>query len=567
MATDDREKQFERALAGHLREASSRTCPDAEILAAYHEHTLSLEEIAKWKVHIARCERCQEALALVEQTESVESEEWKEQDAVLMLQQAATKLAPLARADEMRMEEEALPAAKAGAAQVSRGIRRSRAQWKWLVPVGAIAAGVIVWIGSVEVQKQHRQAAESVQIAENRRTAEPPPTAQLATPPTDSLEQKENEAEKSRGDESAARTVAPKAAAKQAIPMAAPSMSARDAGRELAPEFDKKKDATGQGFGNGMGAPAPMTPPPAVSGKVEQGKNETRSVEERDAMIAGGQMKPPVAANQTPASSPPRSRAESTSKLSGGSAGGNLSIITGTVLDPSGAAISGALITAIETSSGTSKTTVADAAGRFQLTELPSDQYEVIVAHAGFAQSEQTITLQPRQNEQVQVQLQLGAVAESVEVSAGAATVNTSSATISSAAKNVNTLLELAAANTQYIVAPDKKAGWRVGDAGKIERTSDNGKTWKLQTSGVSTDLRTGSATSGKVCWIVGKAGTILLTTDGGKHWKQITSPIAEDLGGIHAVDALHASIWDVRNRKSYETSDGGATWKRTANE
>jgi len=128
-------------------------------------------------------------------------------------------------------------------------------------------------------------------------------------------------------------------------------------------------------------------------------------------------------------------------------------------------------------------------------------------------------------------------------------------------------LVQLAAANALYIVAPDKKVGWRVGDAGKIERTTDYGKTWTEQTSGVSTDLRTGSATSGKVCWVVGKAGTILLTTDGGKHWKQISSPISGDVGGIHAGDALRASIWDLPNRNSYETADGGVTWKRTANE
>ena len=89
----------------------------------------------------------------------------------------------------------------------------------------------------------------------------------------------------------------------------------------------------------------------------------------------------------------------------------------------------------------------------------------------------------------------------------------------------------------------------------------DRGKTWKLQKSGVTADLTAGSATSDKVCWVAGKAGTLLLTTDGGKRWKQLPSPISEDLGGIHATDALHASIWDVPNRKSFETTDGGATW------
>jgi photosystem II stability/assembly factor-like uncharacterized protein len=83
----------------------------------------------------------------------------------------------------------------------------------------------------------------------------------------------------------------------------------------------------------------------------------------------------------------------------------------------------------------------------------------------------------------------------------------------------------------------------------------------------VTVDLIAGSATSDKICWVVGKAGTLLLTTDGGKHWKPIASPIAGDLGGVHATDATHASIWDVPNKQSFETSDGGNTWTRIANE
>jgi len=119
----------------------------------------------------------------------------------------------------------------------------------------------------------------------------------------------------------------------------------------------------------------------------------------------------------------------------------------------------------------------------------------------------------------------------------------------------------------RYIFAPDAKSVWRVGDRGKIERSDDRGKTWKLQTSNVTEDLTSGSATSDKVCWVVGKNGTILVSVDGGKSWKPVTSPIAGDIGGIRATDALHASIWDASRRASFETSDGGASWTRNANE
>jgi len=42
-----------------------------------------------------------------------------------------------------------------------------------------------------------------------------------------------------------------------------------------------------------------------------------------------------------------------------------------------------------------------------------------------------------------------------------------------------------------------------------------------------------------------------------------VSSPLSEDFGGIRATDALHATIWNARNTKSFETSDGGLTWNR----
>jgi hypothetical protein len=128
-------------------------------------------------------------------------------------------------------------------------------------------------------------------------------------------------------------------------------------------------------------------------------------------------------------------------------------------------------------------------------------------------------------------------------------------------------LKDSAARDPRFILAPDGRHAWHVGAAGTIEATADGGKSWSPQTSEVLGDLKSGSAPSEKVCWIVGQAGTILLTTDGGMEWTKINSPLQEDLSGVHAVDAKHASIWNVTNQKSYETADGGITWMPAANE
>jgi hypothetical protein len=117
-------------------------------------------------------------------------------------------------------------------------------------------------------------------------------------------------------------------------------------------------------------------------------------------------------------------------------------------------------------------------------------------------------------------------------------------------------------ANLNLIAAPSRKILWRAGHAGVIEFSNNGGASWLRQTTNVVADLTAGSAPSDKVCWIVGRAGTILLTIDAGSHWAILHSPLEEDLGGVRATDALHATIWNSSNTKTFETTDGGLTWK-----
>jgi photosystem II stability/assembly factor-like uncharacterized protein len=123
------------------------------------------------------------------------------------------------------------------------------------------------------------------------------------------------------------------------------------------------------------------------------------------------------------------------------------------------------------------------------------------------------------------------------------------------------------AAPTSEVMAPDGKSRWRFGVGGGIVHSADSGQTWRPQASGVSATLTHGSAPSDKVCWIAGGSGTLLFSKDGGKHWKVVATPIAGDIGGVRATDAQHASIWDPPVHLSYQTSDGGATWKQSVNE
>jgi hypothetical protein len=137
---------------------------------------------------------------------------------------------------------------------------------------------------------------------------------------------------------------------------------------------------------------------------------------------------------------------------------------------------------------------------------------------------------------------------------------------VASYGDTTSTALMTVISDPRLIAPPASSFLWRAGRAGTIDFSRDAGSSWSHQSSGVLVDLFTGSAPSDNVCWMVGRLGTVLLTTDGGAHWKLLSSPTKDDLGGIHALDALHARLWNLRNTKIFETTDGGLSWKSLSN-
>jgi hypothetical protein len=100
---------------------------------------------------------------------------------------------------------------------------------------------------------------------------------------------------------------------------------------------------------------------------------------------------------------------------------------------------------------------------------------------------------------------------------------------------------------------------WRVSDAGLIQRSTDAGKTWTVQASGVVADLLAGSAPSEAICWVVGRNATILRTIDGGEHWKKVRSPSGAEISGVFATSDQQATV--TAGGQTYRTTDGGQTW------
>jgi TonB family protein len=94
---------------------------------------------------------------------------------------------------------------------------------------------------------------------------------------------------------------------------------------------------------------------------------------------------------------------------------------TGTVLDPTGAVVPGAIVTVTNNtvSPSTRDTAVSDQAGRFSFASLPAGQYEVRTAAKGFdGMTAKQVTLEPGRDATMNINLAIGRIMEQVTVSA-----------------------------------------------------------------------------------------------------------------------------------------------------
>src|SRR3954451_1376826 len=111
--------------------------------------------------------------------------------------------------------------------------------------------------------------------------------------------------------------------------------------------------------------------------------------------------------------------------------GQGFGIISGVISDPSNAAIAQVTVTATEVATGLTRTAISTAEGFYTLTSLRPAEYIVSVEQVGFGKFRQTgITLLANQSLTVNVSLALGSTSESVTVNAGAAQVDTTTATL-----------------------------------------------------------------------------------------------------------------------------------------
>jgi hypothetical protein len=106
--------------------------------------------------------------------------------------------------------------------------------------------------------------------------------------------------------------------------------------------------------------------------------------------------------------------------------------LSGRVTDPTGAVVPGATVTAKDTDTGLSRTSITDAAGRYELPALPVGRYEVEAEKSGFARALRSgIVLVVGQDAAADLSMKVGDVSQMVEVAADAPIVNATTQDIS----------------------------------------------------------------------------------------------------------------------------------------
>jgi len=122
--------------------------------------------------------------------------------------------------------------------------------------------------------------------------------------------------------------------------------------------------------------------------------------------------------------------------------------IGGVIVDPQGAVVSNAQVTATNTQSGLSLTARSDSTGRWTISGMPAGPVRVIVSATGFANTAQEFALEASRPIRLGTTLQPATISETVTVTSNGAALNTESDRIEQTArKNQLYLLQAPSAN------------------------------------------------------------------------------------------------------------------------
>jgi hypothetical protein len=510
-ANDRREsknRQREETLARRVGEALDQMntsgageCPDAEIIAAYADRGLALDETARWDSHFATCTRCRKVLRVL----------------------AATSDAPLADSEVAHLGQlvtaARVPTRAAG--EPSKAARLKAWDWRvrWLAPALGVAAVLAVWLAMRPPWRTAEPGTSSTLVAQAPKEMAPPPSGSREQLPT-GLPLEDKQALKSRLSPPNSERPALDSRSKVAAGGAATTRDelTSDTGNQIAnygalqkkEEFDrpaKEPEARVQA--------SPPPPPPAPAPAQPQATTgESVASPQSNAKSAADLSSQAAAASTAPPPIPPSPTIPSMGTLA------------------RSAPLPGA---------GTKADKVSPAA-----PEPPQ-------------QTTQSVTV-----------TEAAPIVETTNGTVGGTVQPGTSVDLPVNGRNYQslTLRSPPQRNATLFSAPSGSILWRTASGGKIERSSDSGRTWQSQLSPSQEDWLSGAAVSDTVCWLAGRNGAIARTLDG-QRWDRVSPPTQAagnagklpDWTSIIARDAESATVTASDGRR-FATSDGGKTWQ-----
>ncbi|MGA9568636.1 MAG: TonB-dependent receptor [Candidatus Acidiferrales bacterium] len=157
--------------------------------------------------------------------------------------------------------------------------------------------------------------------------------------------------------------------------------------------------------------------------------------------------------------------------------------INGTVIDPSGAAVPNAQVQVIEIGTSAGRNTVTTADGEFSMQDLPLGTYKIAVTAPGFAvYTEAGIVVEAGSVRSLAIKLSLAQETGSLEVSAAALTVDTTTSTQSDSIPDqaVQNMPLNGRDFTQLIAIAPGYGGYSINGGGTINGARNNGVDWQV---------------------------------------------------------------------------------------
>ena len=473
MARDDRERNFEDALARNLQAnlpvnasvgtpasapALQEHCPDPEILAAYHERLLAPDEMSTRKQHIAACVRCQEILAQLEITDEIPLEIDREESVTRnTVAVPDVELVPAAAAP-------AVQAAVAKSSSPTSPTERPRRSytWRWLVPSVALAAGLLIW---VTIHERTSQKTE-FQLAKNQPQPAPEVSPAAPSPPADSAKDK----------------------------LATNELQVPPADKGSHPARTDALDGAQSGA-RGQKVPPPSAVPKLIAPSGQVHPNPSVTSQERTEMQSRILAQSPFQAKQV-AGAAAAQPAPSATLAAPDALGDRVSPVPAAApepkKEPAAGGVVGSPVLAVTTEQ--SQTTRQDA---FALRE------------SGNLRASRSAVLVPSPNGTVVWRLSPAGIVEG-SVDAGA---------------NWNLQKIPVVADFLAGSAPSNKICWIAGRSGTILRTTDGGKHWPKLSSPTTDDITAVFAAGADQAIVTTSTNKSYKTTDGGTSWTPQPNP------------------------------------------